>query len=313
MNKYIIEIKRNKAISSSIQKIGGKAMSLAIMAKHGINMPRGIVVGVNAYDLFLKENNLIGAIDKMSKLSSKKAVFCAAEKIQKIILTSKIPDDIVSEINLWIQTSNIKRYAVRSSANVEDAAKRSWAGQFDSYLNVPSSMITINIRKCWASVFNSRVVNYASSIKSISSIKMAVIVQESLDCEVSGVCFTKNPLMSNDKNILIEAVFGLGELLVQGEAVPDTYKIERGSNIITEADVNEQKIIYAGVRKGGSKSMRIKRTFKQKISGREMIDLTKIALKIEKIYNKGCDIEWCKKGNKMYILQARPITTGKKT
>lgn len=275
MSKYIFDLRQNNLRNISAKLVGGKAFSLIILSKNGITVPGGFVVNCNVFEEFSNE---------------------------------KMSQSLIFEIESKIKKVGARRYAVRSSANIEDASENSWAGQFESYLNVPSQKVIKNIKKCWTSVFNDRVIGYGDK-KNLSKIKMAVIVQESIDSDVSGACFTRNPLDKNDKNIFIEAVWGLGEILMQGKTIPDRYEVERRSNIILNADVNKQNVICKTLKNGGIKIMPIKKIFKQKLSGKEIIYLAKMAQKIEKIYRKGCDIEWCKKGNNIYILQARPITT----
>lgn len=317
MNNITLDIRQKNINNISLKMVGGKAYSLMLLAKNRIPLPNGFVVTSYAYERFLEENNLIGTLQSIGSAGDN-SVTEILTKIQKSIINGRMPAILLTEIETKINKFNYKRYAIRSSANVEDASNDSWAGQFESYLNVPQKEIIKYIKKCWASVFSDRVINYAGGINVLSAIKMAVIVQESIASDVSGVCFTRDPLglkknplsITNNDNILIEAVFGLGELLVQGNIIPDSYEVKRHSNIILEANVNEQKIAYKALKNGGTVLGPIKNTFKQKLSGEEIVKLTKIAQKIEKIYKKGCDIEWCKNDGKISILQARPITTG---
>jgi len=311
MTKFIYPLRSSNKPNTKL--IGGKAASLATMAKHNIPLPKGFTVTTAAFKYFLAENKLDAKIAELAAVSSLEVALRRAEQLQKLIVASKIPLSLTSEIKQWVKSENtIKKFAVRSSANVEDAVKKSWAGQFDSYLNIPVTEITLALKKCWASIYSERVISYLPNIKQVLAIQMAVIVQESIESEVSGVCFTRDPLFSSNNNLIIEAVFGLGELLVGGESIPDRYRIERDSNIILEADVNEQKRQYVYLNKSGTKLQNTKNTFKQKLTGKEIIKLVAIALKIEKIFKQACDIEWCKKNNKLYIVQARPITVKNK-
>ncbi|MFZ3074488.1 MAG: PEP/pyruvate-binding domain-containing protein [Minisyncoccales bacterium] len=310
MTKFTVKLNQKTIDQNILKYVGGKAYSLIILAKNKIPSPNGFVVNSCAYDQFLKENNLTDITDNLNEASLNDIRHIVA-KAKKSILIGNFSKDLVSEIKIRVKQCAAKRYAVRSSANVEDAHEQSWAGQFESYLNVRPEEVVGSIKKCWSSIFSEKVVSYAATARRISSIKMAVIVQENIESDVSGVCFTKNPI-TGDNDILIEAVFGLGELLVQGQAVPDSYEVERGSNIILEVDVNDQFLIYESLKNGGTRIKKIKNTFKQKLTGKEIVNLAKMAVKIEKIYGKGCDIEWCKKNGNLYILQSRPITTGSK-
>ena len=139
---------------------------------------------------------------------------------------------------------------------------------------------------------------------------MAVVVQQSIDSEVSGVCFTRDPLDEDEDDIRIEAIFGLGEFLVQGQVTPDRYVVERGSEIILEVFVHPQEKIYTTNKVGGTRTIAAKPNYRQKLSGKEIKQLATLAERIEKIYKSGQDIEWCKKDGNLYIVQSRPITTG---
>lgn len=278
-------------------------MPLITLCKKNIPIPEGFVVTTEAYDLFLAENNLLEKIKSLSLNSEWK-------KAQDLILNSNVPQELAGQIHEQLKVLGIGRYAVRSSANVEDSKSKSWAGEFESYLNVPPKEILESIKKCWASVFSQRVVSYADSAEELLSIKMAVVVQQSIDSEVSGVCFTRDPLDEEEDDIRIEAIFGLGEFLVQGQVTPDRYVLERDSNIILEVFVHPQEKIYTTNKAGGTKIIATKPHYRQKLSGKEIKQLAILAQQIEKIYKGGQDIEWCKRNGNLYILQSRPITTG---
>lgn len=283
--------------------VGGKGLPLIELSKKNIPIPNGFVVTTKAYDLFLAENNLPKKIKRLS-LASK------WQGAQDLILNANIPQELEGQINAQLQALHIDRYAVRSSANVEDSKNKSWAGEFESYLNVSPKEVLCFMKKCWASVFSPHVVAYADSVEKLLSIKMAVVVQQSINSDVSGVCFTRDPLDEEKDDIRIEAILGLGELLVQGQVTPDRYTIERNDGILLEVFVRPQEKKHTTSKNGGTKTVAIKPNYKQKLSGKEIKYLAKLAQKIEKIYRNGQDIEWCKKDKDLYILQSRPITTG---
>ena len=302
MKKLLIPFSENIKDSKK-HLVGGKGLPLITLRKKNIPIPDGFVVTTEAYDLFLAENNLLEKIKGLSLDSEWK-------KAQDIILNSNIPQELADQIHKQLETLDVDRYAIRSSANVEDSKNKSWAGEFESYLNVLQNDVLGYIKKCWASVFSQRVVAYTNSAKELLSIKMAVVVQKSIDSEVSGVCFTRNPLDQDENDIRIEAVFGLGEFLVQGQVTPDRYVVERRSGIILEIVVQPQEKRYTTSKAGGTRTISTKPNYRQKLSGQEIKRLATLAERIEKIYKSGQDIEWCKKGANLYILQSRPITTG---
>ena len=139
---------------------------------------------------------------------------------------------------------------------------------------------------------------------------MAVIIQKMIDSEKSGIAFSVHPVTQNKNQIIIEAGFGLGEAIVSGSITPDDYLVDKQGFNILNINVNEQtKALYKKVN-GGNKWEKLKEKGKQKVLlEKEIIELSKLIVKIEKHYNFPCDIEWAKKGKKFYILQSRPITT----
>ena len=248
MAKFIVSIgSKWKEKQHVLQHVGGKARALFELYAQGIPMPtEGFAITTRAYDWFLNENGIHKDVEKLQTLSSKKAAERRIAAIRQAIVKGRLPQAVQEEITEHVQKHPLKQWAVRSSANVEDASSHSWAGQFESFLNVPLCGVEEAVKHCWASVFSDRVLAYAGGAYKLPLIKMAVLVQETVDADVSGVCFTENPLESSEipveRTMLIEAVFGLGELLMQGKIIPDRYVVEKKSMVILKADVNEQHV-----------------------------------------------------------------------
>lgn len=177
---------------------------------------------------------------------------------------------------------DLKIVAVRSSAICEDSKQNSFAGQFETILNVDRNSLMESVKKCFESSNENNVKQYAIK-KNVpeDKTKVAVIIQDMINGEISGVMFTKNPI-TNNKEIIIEFVKGLGEKLVQGESTP--------SQVIVE---NEKIKQYLG---------------DKFLTEDTIIKLTNIAKKIENHFGIPQDIEWTLKDDIIYILQARPIT-----
>lgn len=187
-----------------------------------------------------------------------------------------------NEIYKKIEELNLNVVAVRSSAICEDSKENSFAGQFETILNVDKTNLIESIDKCFKSSNEINVKEYAIE-KNVpeNQMKVAVIVQEMINGDISGVMFTKNPI-NNNKEIVIEFVKGLGEKLVQGEETP--------SQVIIEDDKIKQ---YLG-----------EKFLKENV----IIELANIAAKIEEYFGMPQDIEWTIKNDIIYVLQARPIT-----
>lgn len=251
--------------------LGGKAASLARMAARGITIP----------DAFVITTNLYGNIDRES---------------QKLILAHF--DHLGAET-----------VSVRSSATVEDSAEHSFAGQFDSFLNVTRKDLIRRVRQCQRSATNARVVEYCRRTGvSHSDVKVAVIVQRMIDSEYSGVLFTKNPLSNDRAAIVIEVVAGLGEALVSGKVTPATYLVrrDRGTLISYRAGAQRQKL----VRKvgGGSIWRPVRASASLALTPDHIKQLRTVSLRVERLFKTPVDVEWALHRGTLYLLQARPIT-----
>lgn len=282
--------------------IGGKSLPILEMYKKNIPVPASYCIG---YDFFVRH---LLEIDFWNKIDfDKKDLSEEIKKAERIILKSELSGDLKKELQKIF--SKIKFWAVRSSANIEDSKNKSWAGGFESYIGVKNTDLEYYIKSVWASVFSQRVLNYLDNIKEIKNIKMAVLLQEAIDSDSSGVCFTSDPFDDEDEEIIIEAVHGIGEYLVQGEIIPDRYLFNKEDMFISEVHFNEQKKKLSFSKRGNLEKVKNNKIKDQKLTGNQIVELSNMALKIEKIYKESRDIEWCYKGNKLYILQSRPITS----
>ena len=308
-------IKNFTQISKADTEIaGGKGASLGEMTQAGIPVPEGFVILASAFDRFLEETDLnveIDAVLDMVDIKEVHTVENASEKIQAIILSKEIPQDIKTKILKFHKNLDCKFVAVRSSATSEDSASAAWAGQLDSFLNTTEKTLLENVKKCWASLFTPRAIFYRFEKKlSKDKISVAVVVQKMIDSEKSGIAFSVHPVTQDKNQIIIEAGFGLGEAIVSGSITPDSYVVDKQGFSILDINVNEQtKALYKQA-KGGNKWKELEEKGKEQVlSEKEIIELSKLIVKIENHYDFPCDIEWVKEKGKFYIVQSRPITT----
>jgi phosphohistidine swiveling domain-containing protein len=312
-------IKNFTQISKADTEIaGGKGASLGEMTQAGIPVPEGFVILSNAFDRFLEETDLNFEIDAVLDTVDIKKVHTvenASEKIQAMILSKEMPEDIKAEILRFYKKLDCKFVAVRSSATSEDSASAAWAGQLDSFLNTTEETLLENIKRCWASLFTPRAIFYRFEKKlSKDKISVAVVVQKMVDSEKSGIAFSVHPITHDKNQIIIEAGFGLGEAIVSGSITPDSYVVDKQGFSILDINVNDQtKALYKKT-KGGNEWKKLgEKGKKQVLTGKEIIELSKLIIKIENHYGFPCDIEWAKEKGKFYIVQSRPITTLHKT
>jgi len=334
-NQYIAwfdEIDKN-----DIARVGGKGANLGEMCKADIPVPYGFVVTSNAYFDFIKESKIDSLIRdrlKIYQYKDPRSLQETAKYIQKLIIGKPIPEKIAREVthaylNLVINTKKSKSVvqkissimkepyvAVRSSATAEDLPEASFAGQQSSYLNVHGeASLVFKVREAWASLFTPRAIFYREEQKyDHMKVGLAVVVQLMITSDTSGVMFTIDPV-TNDKNrITVESIFGLGELIVQGSVNPDHHEINKKSLVVENKKISYQakKMTKIG---GKNRIVNLNKSLgsKQKISDKQVIEVAKLGLKLEKHYYFPQDIEWAIEKNNIYIIQTRPVTTIKKT
>lgn len=301
-----------------VPSVGGKGANLGELCKIGAPVPPGFILTSNAYYEFLRENHLKSKIkDLLHKIDveNSKLLNEASNLIKKTILASSLSPDLQHEITKSYQKLGSGKnvlVAVRSSATAEDLPEASFAGQQATYLNIQGEENLLeSIQKCWASLFEARAIYYRVQKKfDHFSVGIAVPVQKMVQSDVSGVMFTLDPLTNDRKKIIVEAIYGLGELIVQGEVNPDHYEVSKDGFHITQKQIAKQlkQLIRVGKE---TKEIRISLAFraKQKLADQKIIELAKLGQKIEKHYFFPQDIEWGLEDNQLYILQTRPVTT----
>jgi phosphoenolpyruvate synthase/pyruvate phosphate dikinase len=271
----IIEFDK-EGYSPDVAEVGGKGASLIKMHQAGIPVPKGFVVATNAYNEFHK----LGL----------------PENFQKALLES-------------FDSLEVQRVAVRSSAVSEDSDTASWAGQFESFMNVTRDTLVDNIKKCWASVDDA--ISYAETQKVLGNgLAVAVVVQEMVDSDVAGVAFSVNPINHDSSQIMIEATFGLGELLVQGMVNPDNYVLSKRDGSLISRHIST-KAIMLKYKDGVTQQVPVDENLQDVscLNEVQLAELGQIVSRIEQFYGNPQDIEFAYNDNVLSIVQSRPITT----
>ena len=294
---------------------GGKGASLGEMIQAGIPVPEGFVVLEEAFESFLKENDLHTEIDALlhgvdhEKMHT---VEHASEQIQSLIMHAEMAEDLGKAITNAFSELNAPFVAVRSSATAEDSSTAAWAGQLDTFLNSTSTTLLENVKKCWASLFTPRAIFYRfEQGLHEEHISVAVVVQKMVDSEVSGIAFSVHPVTEDKNQLIIEAGLGLGESVVSGQITPDSYVVEKDKWKIVEKHVSSQEKGLFRSLHGGTEWKEVKGG-EQKLTDMQIISLGKLLVSIEKHYGFPVDVEWGLFENKLYVLQSRAITTLKK-
>lgn len=302
-----------------LPSVGGKGANLGEMTKADFPVPNGFAVTVASYDIFLQKNDLPHKISEILKgvdVNKSDELESASKKIEKLITVSEIPNEVSqSVITAYKRLSgHFKKalVAVRSSATAEDLPGASFAGQQATFLNIRGDAnLLVAVRDCWASLFTPRAIFYREQNKiSHDKVKISVIVQKMIQSEVSGVMFTIDPVTNDKDRIIVEAVWGLGEMIVQGSVIPDTYVVQKDTLSILSKEISDQSVQLT--KKGEltfESEVPKKIRDKQKLTDEEIVKIAKIGQNLQKHYYFPQDVEWAKEGKNLYIVQTRPVTT----
>jgi pyruvate,water dikinase len=327
---------------NDIPLVGGKNASLGEMLQNltslGVNIPDGFVVTVNAYSAYLKHNslddkikNILDSIDYESIESLRRG----GMQIRQAFLNGKFPQEMSEEITACYEKlsklygQDLTDVAVRSSATAEDLPDASFAGQQETFLNVRGpEMLMECIRKCFASLFTDRAISYRQSFGyDHFQLALSVCVQKMVrsDLGSSGVAFSIDTESGFKDAVVINASYGLGEMIVQGAVSPDEYIVfkpllkEGYKSIIEKKMGNKDKMMIYG--EGGDERVKVIPTdekFRNRFCLKEenILKLANWVMIIEEYYstlrNKWTpmDVEWAIDGltKELFIVQARPET-----
>jgi pyruvate,water dikinase len=297
--------------------IGSKAFSLHVAMMEGFKIPAYVCISTKAYERFLDSGSLKGRI--MLELSRKdikdmrwEEMWDTSLRIRNMFLKTPIPENLDQDIR-----ENLAKFfneipvVVRSSAPGEDSAKTSFAGVHESYVNVRGmDSIIEHIRLVWASLWSDAALLYRNELGlDIKHSSMAVMVQELVAGEASGIVFSSNP--GDKTQMMIEAVHGLNKGLVDGDVEPDRWIIDRDKGTIIEHVNPSGREKISGLSEIGTalQTTPDKKSNTAPLNENEVYSLSKAALIIENRFDHPQDIEWTKKNGEIYILQSRPITT----
>ena len=265
-------------------KLGNKGKFLLQMKKNGFNVPGGFILDTDIYDEVIAANAIGTSVKESLGKLTKDNVKQISEEINALFDKVKIPSDIGTKIDKLAQEG--KLFAVRSSGNMEDLEEYSFAGQYETFLNVGKEDIASKVIDCYRSMFGEVILQYvANNGIDAPSMKMSVVVQEMVDSDLSGICFTIDPVNGFDKEMLIEVSEGLGENIVSGKTAPEQYFYDW----------------YNG--------KEVRRNNSNKFLAPETVEkYAKVFSDIQHFFGYPCDIEFAIADEKLFILQARRIT-----
>jgi pyruvate,water dikinase len=291
---------------------GGKGASLGEMTKAGIPVPPGFVVVRDAFDRFLEQTGLLEEIGKELapiRYEDTVSIERASRIVQALIIDEEFPGTLGAEILEAFDALGAEFVAVRSSATAEDGADASWAGELESYLNTPRESLLQNVQKCWASLYSPRAIVYRNE-KGMTNmpVSVAVVVQKMVQSEAAGISFTVHPVTKDRDQMIIEACWGLGEMIVGGMVTPDSYIVQKSTGEIIDVHQADQDVMLMRGKEGNTQ-IPVLDSSKQKLDEVQIRSIASICQTIEQHYGFPCDIEWAMEKGEFFIVQSRPITT----
>lgn len=269
---------------------GSKAGSLRLLMRGGLPVPEGFCLTADAYRGFLRRNGLDRAIPGTLR-GTRDTAGGKSRAIRGMILECGVPEDVRGALEAaGIFSDPGRKWAVRSSSNLEDLQGASFAGLYDTFLDVAGmDEILLSVKKCWASLWSERAIAYREKTGlGHADASMAVILQEMVDAAYSGVLFTQKPHPFDPTKMCLEYCEGLGDRLVSGTVTPFACEIDRPAGAVRRLRApGDGGLPDAGIR-----------------------ELHDLAVRIEELAGGPQDIEWAKGRDGFFILQARPIVRG---
>jgi len=293
---------------------GGKGASLGELIRVGVRVPPGFVVTRLAFDAFMAaadpDSRVAGWLANVD--AGRVTAAEASQAIGDLLAAAEMPADVRAAIRAGVTNLGEASVSVRSSATCEDGTASAWAGQLETFLDVAPDVVESQVRACWLSMFRSCALAYgAAHGYGAGQFGVAVVVQQMVSSEVSGIGFSVHPVTQEPDLRLIEACFGLGEAIVSGRIVPDQFVVRRGSGEIVQNIRGQQReglFLEHGQpepqwRELGEQGAQPKLTEAQALEYARLLD------RIEDHYGQPVDTEWALANGEFQLLQARPITT----
>ena len=302
---YIVRSSDDVAAADAIARFGGKGRALASLSAAGMPVPQWFAISTDAWRASLTPEQR-AAVSHVPPTDEDMTSLCAVLPREDVVAAI---DDAVRSL----AASSGDVFAVRSSAADEDAAQQSFAGQLESYLFVSAGQVGDRVARVWASAFTQRVAAYRRNRGlSPAPAPPVVLVQRMIDADVSGVAFSADPVSGSGDIAVISAVFGLGTALVSGEADADTFKVDREGRMV-ERVIADKRTAHrrSATSVEGVETVEVAadRAEQPALDDAAVRDVAQLARAAEQHFGAPQDIEWAYQGGRLYLLQARPITS----
>jgi hypothetical protein len=295
---------------------GGKGANLNALVRAGLPVPPGFVVLTAAYRVFVAAHDLAPLIEAQWAAldqTSAAAFEQASAVLRAAFDAAPFPAELAAPIlAAYAALGDGVAVAVRSSATAEDLPDASFAGQQDTYLNIDGADALLDaVKRCWGSLWTARAMAYRARQGILpAQVSLAVVVQVMAPATAAGVLFTVNPVTGAADEMLINATWGLGEALVSGRVNPDEIVADKATGRIKQSTVGEKAIMTASTGAGVAEVAVAAAQRKQlALTPDQVAELAQLGRDLEALFGQAQDVEWAIAGDRVVLLQSRPVTT----
>ncbi|QDE71621.1 pyruvate, water dikinase [Myxococcus xanthus] len=293
---------------------GGKGANLGEMTRAGLPVPPGFVITAAAFQEAMEPvrarlSRLWAQVDPDDPSSLTQVTQQLREHVRSVPVPARLRAAI---LEAYQQLGADRAVAVRSSATSEDSVATSFAGMHESFTHVIGEDALMDaLRACWASAYGERVVAYRKAEGLTEEPAIAVVVQAMVDAARAGVMFTADPSTGDTGRIVIEAAWGLGEVVVGGQVEPDTYCVTKKEPRVREVRVGDKNVRLVRDAEGHTlrETLSPEQAHERVLSDVAVLELARLGMRVEQHYGAPQDIEWAEERGRLFLVQTRPITT----
>lgn len=304
--------------TSARAEVGGKATGLADLHAMGVDVPDGFCIGHEAFVLFTR--SVLGPGESIAEFGSPSSAHRwdfgpRLAQVRRRMVSHPLPRQVESAI-LQARREFIpgaQPVAVRSSASTEDQVTLSSAGMQESLLNVRTDEALLEaVRRCWSSLWNERALAYlVQAGVDAATVRMGIVVQRLVDADAAGIAFTCNPTTGNEREILVNAVLGMGEPAISGHRTPDVFVVDKTGLTVTDEQIAHKEVMLRPDPEGsGLLELDVPDAVRDVPSvDEEMLrEICRVAIRVEERLATAVDMEWAVQDAELQVLQARPVT-----
>ena len=312
MAKLVTWLTDRSTLDSTLS--GGKGSALARMAQAELPVPEAFVVTSQAFGR-ATDGRLNEALARIQAAGpdNLNAIEEASSLAREVISQAGLPTDLLAAIRDAFDALGGGAVSVRSSATAEDLAGASFAGQYDTYLNVWGfDDVARRVLDVWASLYSTRAIAYSSrNDLSHEAVSMAVVVQRQLRPRASGVMFTRDPV-TGARKIVVEAALGLGEGVVTGDVPADHLELDPSNGRVMASRIVSKDTMVVARDTGGVERVPVSESHRRQpaLGGGAVTELVRLGGRLEDLFGGPQDVEFALVDNRVHLLQSRPVTTG---